>query len=132
MQQAQRKMDLRRELRYRQSEARATDRSSPKRAREKERGEPQLQEANPTQSTGGTGNPGVPAEMCREGQGLNDDGYETLTFTNNTGTRYSHWLRTPHANRNRAYDSASLVDSSVCQNNISGSYHCAGGGMSSH
>jgi hypothetical protein len=116
MQQVQREMDLRRELRYRQAEGRATDRNSPKRAREKERGEPQLQEENPTQSMGGgTGNPGVPAELYREGQGLNDEGYETLTFTNNTGTRYSHWLHTPHANRNRAYDSASLVDSSVCQ-----------------
>jgi hypothetical protein len=51
MQQAQCKMELRRELRYRQAEARATDRPSTKRAREKERGEPQLQEANPTQST---------------------------------------------------------------------------------
>jgi len=53
MQQAQREMDLRRELRYRQAEARATDRTSPKRAREKEGGEPHLQEENPTQSRGG-------------------------------------------------------------------------------
>ena len=35
MQQAQREMDLRRELRFQQAEARATDHTSPKRAREK-------------------------------------------------------------------------------------------------
>jgi hypothetical protein len=58
MQQTQREM-------YRQSEARATDRSSPKRAREKEGGESRLQEANTTQSTGGTGSPGDQSEMCK-------------------------------------------------------------------
>ena len=58
--------------------------------------------------------------MYREGQSLNDDGFETLTFTNNSDARYSHWLRTPHTNRKRTHDSASLVDSSVGLTNKSG------------
>ena len=120
MQQAQREIILRRELMYRQTEARATDRSSPKRARDKKGEEPRQQEATTTQSTGETGNPGVQAERCREGQDLNDKGYETLTFTNNTGTRYSHWLRTPHAHRIRAHDSANITDSSIRQKNVCG------------
>jgi hypothetical protein len=58
--------------------------------------------------------------MYREGQSLNDDGFETLTFTNNSDARYSHWLRTPLTNRKRTHDSASLVDSSVGLTNKSG------------
>ena len=81
MQRTQREMDLRRALMYRQ-----TDRHSPKRARDPEGGEPRLPVATATQSTSGSGNPGVQAAVSREGQDVNEEGYETLTFINNTGT----------------------------------------------
>ena len=110
----------------------AIDRHSPKRARDPEGGEPRLPVATATQSTSGSGNPGVQAAVSREGQDVNEEGYETLTFINNTGTRYSHWLRASNANRPRAYGSTTISDPFARQANLGRLYHCAGGGMSLH
>jgi hypothetical protein len=96
---------------YRQTEAMKIDRNSPKRVRDPEGGKPRLQKAATTQSTSGAGNPGFQAAMSREGQDLNEEGYETLTFNNNnTGTRYSHWLRPSHDNMQQAYVSTNETD----------------------
>ena len=118
MQRMQREMDLRRELMYRQTDAMAIDRHSPKRARDPEGGEPRLPAATATQSTSGSGNPGVQAAVSREGQDVNEEGYETLTFINNTGTRYSHWLCASNATRPRAYGSTTISDPFERQANL--------------
>jgi hypothetical protein len=95
---------------YRQTEAMAIDRYSPKRARDPEGGEPWLQVVATTQSTSGAGNHGFQAAMSMEGQDLSEEGYETLTYNEKTGTRYSHWLRPSHDIRQHAYVSTSITD----------------------
>ena len=78
--------------------------SPPKRPPEQEIPEPRsLDTAQP-------GNQGVGMELNQEANVQGEVGYETVTFDNNTSTRYSDW---PHCANAKAQISASVWEPSL-------------------
>ena len=94
--------------------------SPPKRLREQEPTEPRSLDTAPPGSQGGVG-----MELNQEANVQGDVGYETVTFSNNTSTRYFDWLHCANAKAQKL--SASVWEPSLSYTPVASETACRGG-----